>query len=223
MSTSPQPAPRTLKRYRASPPSSSTPTTKRPLPLPRLLDNLEKPALVAILNQLVSRHPELTPEIQSLAPKLTPQTALQAISKLEDTLHSSFPYGGDKAGEYAYSRVHASLSALLQAIQEYTRHFLPPQSPVSAAEVLAFLDGTTGVLGRVPGFANPIHNLAREAVAGEIVSAWEVGVRWFIETNGAFAFGMGGWLEKIERHADKVEGLRRVAEVIREQISWINL
>jgi len=177
---------------------------------------------VTILNTLVSRHPDLAPEIQSLAPKLTPQTALQAISKLEHTLHTSFPYGGDKAGEYAYSRVHVPYTALLTAITDYTRHFLPPQAPESPPELLAFLDGVSSVLERVPVFTNPIHNLGREAVVAETVSAWEVGVRWFLEVNGAFAFGLGGWLEKIERHAEKEAGLMRVVATVREQISWIN-
>ena len=71
-------------------------------------------------------------------------------------------------------------------------------------------------------FTNPIHNLGREAVVAETVSAWEVGVRWFLEVNGAFAFGLGGWLEKIERHAEKEAGLMRVVATVREQISWIN-
>jgi len=78
------------------------------------------------------------------------------------------------------------------------------------------------VLERVPTFANPIHNLGKDVVVGETMSAWEVGVRWFLEVNGAFAFGMGGWLEKIERHADNEAGLRRVVDMLRDQISWIN-
>jgi len=217
MSTSPQPHHRTLKRARG--PSSQPPTSKRPLPVNRLLDNLEKPALVTLLSSLLTRHPDLIPEVQSLAPKVTPQTALQAIHKLEETFHASFPYGGDKSGEYAYSRIQTSYNALLQGIADYVTHFLPPSS-VNPPELLSFLDSVTDVLHRIPTFHNHIHNLARQSAFADIAAAWQVGIRYFIETNGAFSFSLGGWLARLESHARKEEGLRSVVESAREHVPW---
>jgi len=215
MSTSPHLPHRTIKRPR----QTTTTQQKRPLPLNRILDNLEKPALVTLLSTLVSRHPELASEIQNLAPKLTPQSALSAITKLEDAFHSSFPYGGDKSGEYAYSRVHAAYIALLSAIADYTTHFLPPTT-ISPPELLWFLDSITHLLHRIPLFSNPIHNIARETAFAEITGAWEVAVRYFLETNGAFAFMLGGWMERLEGHAEKEQVLRRIVENIQQQVSW---
>ena len=174
---------------------------------------------MTLLSTLVSRHPELTSEIQNLAPKLTPQSALTAITKLEDAFHSSFPYGGDKSGEYAYSRIHAAYTALLSAITDYTTHFLPPTT-ISPPELLSFLDSVTHLLHRIPLFNNPIHNIARETAFAEITGAWEVAVRYFFETNGSFAFVLGGWMERLEGHAEKEHVLRRIVENIRQQVSW---
>jgi protein Cut8 len=216
MSTSPQPHHRTLKRSRG--PSSQV-SQKRPLPVHRLLDNLEKPALVQLLSSLITRHPELATEVHAIAPKVTPQTALQAIHKLEETFHSSFPYGGDKAGEYAYSRTQASYSALLQGIADYVTHFLPP-SNVNPPELLSFLDNVTEMLHRIPTFHNHIHNLARQSAFADIAVAWEVGIRYFIETNGAFSFSLGGWLARLENHASKEDSLRSVVENAREHVPW---
>jgi protein Cut8 len=212
MSTSPQPPPRTLKRLR-----HSTTHEKRPLPLSRILDNLDKQTLINLLSTLLHRHPELTPEINSLIPKLTPQSALTIITKLEDTFHSSFPYGGDKAGEYAYSRIHTAYNTLLSAIADYTSHFLPP-SQISPAELLSFLDSITHLLHRIPLFHNSIHNIARETAFAEVVAAWEIGIRYFLENNGGFAFMLGGWLGRLETHAQKEDVFTRVVENIRDQI-----
>ena len=229
MSTSPQPSHRILKRPRQT-------SNKRSLPISRILDNLEKRDLVTLLSTLLSRHPELSAEVQTLAPKLTPQSALTAINKLEESFHASFPYGGDKSGEYAYSRIHNSYNTLLSAVADYTTHFLPPHSTtttttsptspppttaiVSPPELLSFLDSITNLLERIPLFSNPIHNIARETAFVEITGAWEIGVRYFLETNGSFAFMLGGWMERLEAHAQKVEGLGRVVEQIRQQVSW---
>jgi protein Cut8 len=215
MTTSPQLAHRTLKRPRQS---SATPG-KRPLPLSRLLDSIDKPALINLLSAFLSRHPELASEIQSLAPKVTPQTAIAAITKLEDAFQASFPYGGDKANEYAYSRVHAPCTALLSAISEYTNYFLPPTS-ISPAELLSFLDSVTHVLHRIPLFHNPIHNIARETAFADISNAWETAIRYFLESNGSYSFVLGGWMQRLETHAQKAEILRRIVEDIRQQVSW---
>ena len=214
MATSPQLAHRTLKR-----PRPSTAPAKRPLPLSRLFDSLDKPALMNLLSTFLSRHPELASEIQSLSPKLTPQTAIAAITKLDDAFQASFPYGGDKANEYAYSRVHVPLTALLNAISDYTHHFLPPTS-TSPPELLSFLESVTHVLHRIPMFHNPIHNIARDTAFADISSAWETAIRYFLESNGSHSFVLGGWMQRLEAHAQKAQVLRRVAENIREQVSW---
>lgn len=215
MSTSPQPAPRTLKR-----PRQATVPQKRPLPISRVLDNLDKPGLVTLLSTLIARHPDLTPEVQSLVPKLTPQNALTTITKLEGSFHASFPYGGDKGGEYAYSRIHNVYNALLAAIADYTGHFLPPTT-ISPPELLSFLDAITNLIHRIPLFHNPIHNIARETAFTDIACAWELAIRYFLETNGSFAFSMGGWMERLSGHADKEQALRRVVDGIRGEVGWM--
>jgi protein Cut8 len=184
-----------------------------------MLDNLDRQALVTLLDGLLSRHPELLSEVQSLCPKLTTQTALTGISRLETAFHASFPYGGDKSGEYAYSRIHASYTALLTGIQDYVAHFLPPTT-VAPAELLAFLDSVTAILHRIPPFRNPIHNIARETAFANLASAWEVCVRYFLDTQGSFSFVQGGWVQRIEGHAQKEDVLSRIIESVQSEISW---
>jgi protein Cut8 len=215
MSTSPQPAPRTLKRLRQAPS-----TGKRPLPISRVLDSLDRPALVTLLSTLIARHPDLTPEISSFAPKVTPQTALATITKLEHGFHSAFPYGGDKGGEYAYARIHAAYNTLLAAVADYTTHFLPPTT-ISPPELLSFLDSITNLLHRIPLFNNPIHNIARESAFADIAGAWELAVRYFLDNNGGFAFMLGGWLDRLEGHAIKEGALRLVADSVRGEVGWM--
>jgi protein Cut8 len=213
MSTSPLPSPRTLKRPRHAS------ISKRPLPVSRILDNLDKPALTALVSNLLSRHPDLISDFQSLAPKLTPQTAFATISRLESAFQSSFPYGGDKSGEYAYSRVHAAYTALLSAISDYTMHFLPPTN-ISPPELLSFLDNVTNVLHRIHIFHNPIHNIARESAFVNITNAWTLGIRYFLEVHGPFSFVAGGWLQRLEAHAEKEAMLRRVTEMVTSEVAW---
>ena len=213
MSTSPQPAHRTLKK-----PRPSTSQQKRPLPISRILDNLEKPQLISLIANLIQRHPGLLPDVQLFAPKLTPQSALSAIIKLEHTLHNSFPYGGDKSGEYAYSRIHSSYSTLLSAISDYTHHFLPPTT-IPPAELLHFLNGITNILHRVPLFTNPIHNIARETALNDIVGTWEIAIRYFLEQQGDFAFTWGGWLDRLQAHANKEQVFGNLVDEVRQQVS----
>ena len=171
-------------------------------------------------------------EIQSFVPKLTPQNAIAILQKYERQFLEAFPYGGDKAGEYAYSRVHTAYKALLDAIRDYTTYFRPPPSSSSSAnptsstyilpaEILSFLENVTNLLHRLHTWNNPIHNLAKENAMAEVVDAWEAAIRWFLEVNGGFAFTMGGWLDRLEVHANKEEGFRRIVEEIRRQFSWI--
>ena len=179
----------------------------------------------------MERHPELASEIQPLVPKLTPQSALGILTRYERQFLEAFPYGGDKQGEYAYSRVHSAYKALIDAIHDYTMYFRPPPSSSTSnsnsttpyilpAEILSFLDNVTNLLHRVHTWNNPIHNLAKENVMAEVIDAWEAAIRWFLEVNGGFAFTMGGWLDRLEAHASKEEGFRRIVEEIRRQFTW---
>ncbi|WBW74163.1 tethering factor for nuclear proteasome Cut8 [Schizosaccharomyces osmophilus] len=143
------------------------------LPLPRLFQYTEKQQLVSLLLQCVEKHPDLGRDIREKLPVPSLETCIGTMQKLSETLHSSFPYGGDKRGEYAFNRIREKYMAVLHALNDLVPCYLPPHSTCFEYN-FAFLDAATNVVHQLPEFHNPNHNVYKSQAYYELTGAWLV-------------------------------------------------
>lgn len=192
--------------------------TGRPLPLARLLHDLDKSGLQELVKSLCERHPGLSNEVYKHAPKPSVSQALSTLSQLERNVQTSFPFGGDVRGEYAYNRVLPSIKDLLCALMDYVPHFLPPNEE-HALETLQFLDGATGIISRLPDWTNANHSLAKREAYEEMNGAWIQGFR----EAGKKGAGVGAmpYLQKL-RHWNEISdgALESVIDAANEDLGW---
>lgn len=173
--------------------------TGRPLPLNRVLESVDTNTLKAILREICNRHPEMEPEILSIAPRPTVVSALGILSGYENSLRSAFPYGGNSEGDYAYYRVKGALVELLDALSDYTPHFLPPNE-TQPNNSLAFLDGATEIIHRLPNWSTAMHNHHKQTAYEEISKAWVLVIKEAAKRGAGVGLQYGGWDSKIAKH-----------------------
>lgn len=206
--------------------SSPTPNKKirslplgRPLPLSRLLDDLDKEGLQELLKNLCERHPGLTNEVYKHAPKPSVSKALSTLAVLERRVQSSFPFGGETKGEYAYNRVLPHVKELLNALMDYVPHFLPPNEE-HALETLAFLDGATTIISRLPDWNNPNHSLTKREAFEEINGAWILGIREASKKGAGVA--AAPYLDQLRHRNDESGGqLASAVNFAMRELSWV--
>lgn len=126
--TSPALAARSLPAHRQTK-RSRTGLSGRPLALPRLLETLDADSLRNVLQSICSRHPGIGTEVENTAPKPNVSSTINVLKEYESVLQSSFPFGGEITSDYAYNRVRPALLNLIDALADFTPHFLPLTSP----------------------------------------------------------------------------------------------
>lgn len=191
----------------------------RPLPLSRLLGDMDKPGLQDLVKNLCERHPGLSNEVYEYAPKPTGAQALATLAGLERNVQTSFPFGGDIKGEYAYNRVQPHIRDLLNALMDYVPHFLPPNEE-HALETLAFLDGATALISRLPDWHNINHSLAKREAYEEMNGAWIQGFKEASKRSSGV--GAAPYLEKLRAWNDVSGGhLESAVQVAVEELGWV--
>lgn len=211
----PQPAStRRLKRPRTN-------INGRPLALPRLLETLSAEDMRNILRQICDRHPDIGAEVASTAPRPSVQSALDILNKYESTLRAAFPFGGNQTSEYAYNRVRQPLADVLDALKDYTPHFLPPNEQQTNIS-LSFLDGVTNLIHRLPEWDSYQHNRHKADAYDEIAKAWALVIREAGKRGGGFQLRMNAWDQKISEHNDKSGGkMAEAMHELRQSLGWI--
>lgn len=213
-SSSPLPPSRILpSAYRHSAKRSRSGPVSRPLALPRLLETLDAQELRGLLQQMCSRHSALATEVEQTAPRPSVTSALAVLKTYQQTLHSAFPFGGDPGSDYAYNRVRQPLLALLDALQDFVPHFLPPHE-LQATQSLQFLDGATEIIHALPdwhSFQNQIH---KQNAYDEIAGAWALAVKEAAKRAGGMQLVYGGWDQKLKEHNARSQG--RLQEAVAE-------
>lgn len=174
MSVSPMSSPAISNRQLSRPvkKARAAEMTGRPLPLPRLLEALDASQLRTILQTICDHHPDISQQVADNAPRPTPASTLRLLGEYQDRLRSAMPYGHSSA-DYNYYRVKQPLIALVEAISEYTRQFLPPVESQTSAS-LEFLDGTTKIIHQLPDWDSPTYRQHKEGAYDEIARAWAV-------------------------------------------------
>ncbi|BFZ54303.1 Tethering factor for nuclear proteasome sts1 [Savitreella phatthalungensis] len=191
-----------------SSPSGSTKRVRalpqgRPLPLDRLLDDLDRASLKRVLYELCARHPGLQGEVYKVVSPVTVSDALAKLHAMERGVNEAFPLGGDRSGEYAYNRVLPRLRDLQLALSDYLSHFLSTAT-THPEHTFDFLDAATAIVTRFPHWANPNHNLAKREAVEELGGAWQSAFRLAVsgvmdgELRGTLASG----LDRLRLHLD---------------------
>lgn len=211
----PRPLPsRQVKRARPN-------VSGRPLSLPRLLETLDTEALRSVLQSLCQNHPELNDEVVHTAPRPSVAATLQVLHNYQSALQSAFPLGGNPSSDYAYNRVRQHLSNLLDALSDFTPHFLPPnESQVSTS--LSYLDGATDIIHSLPRWDTPQHNIDRNSAYDEIGKAWVLVIREAAKRGGGIQLQYGGWDQKLAKHNQNSGGkLQDAVNELSSSLGWM--
>lgn len=208
------PAYRQMKRARSGP-------AGRPLALSRLLETLDAESLRSVLQSICTRHPALGAEVEITAPKPSVSSAISVLKNYESVLQTSFPYGGDSTSDYAYNRVRQALMNLLDALADFTPHFLPPNES-QTTQSLAFLDDATSIIHNLPEWSTFQNNLHKQNAYEEVSRAWTLVIREAAKKAGGIQLQYGGWDQKISKHNQQARGrLQEVMDELSANIGWI--
>ena len=214
VTSQPLPAHRQIKRARQG-------VLGRPLALPRLLETLDADSLRGVLQSICARHPMIGTEVENTAPKPSVASALDVLKKYELALQSSFPFGGNPTSDYAYNRVRQQLMHLLEALADFTPHFLPPNE-TQASQSLSFLDGATEIIHRLPNWNSFQNNLHKQNAYEEISGAWTLAIREAAKRAGGIQLQYGGWDQKIAKHNQQANGkLQEAMNELNANIGWM--
>ena len=220
MSTSPTASPSFGNRHLpASTPYRITKRTRtgaavgRPLALPRLLETLSADEMRQLLQNVADQHPELQQEIVTAAPRPSIESTLSVLRKYETDFREAFPLGNRPTSDYAYNRVRQHLLQLIEALRDYTPHFLPPQETQAIAS-LNYLDAVTHILHRLPEWDSYQHQRHKNEAYDEIAKAWALVIREASKRAGGFHLQFGGWDQKLVEHNQKSGG--KLEEAVNE-------
>ncbi|PYH77193.1 nuclear envelope protein Cut8 [Aspergillus uvarum CBS 121591] len=219
---SPAFTPRTLPSNRHHIKRARPNVSGRPLSLPRLLETLDTDALRGVLRSMCERHPALMDEVIHTAPRPSVASALQVLRNYQSNLQSSFPLGGSSESDYAYNRVRQPLGSLLDALSDFTPHFLPPNE-TQASVSLSYLDGATDIIHALPRWHTPQNNLERDSAYDEICKAWVLVIREAAKRGGGIQLQYGGWDQKLAKHNQNSDGkLQAAVNELGSSLGWMH-
>ncbi|KAF2759823.1 tethering factor for nuclear proteasome STS1 [Pseudovirgaria hyperparasitica] len=227
MSASPSTSPSMSSR--PFPAASSNRITKRmrtnlagrPLSLPRLLETLTAEEMRNILQVICDRNPQIGADVVAAAPRPSVGSALGVLGQYEASLQTSFPFGGRNSSDYSYNRVRQALVNLLDALKDYTPHFLPPNE-TQAATSLTFLDGATEVIHRLPEWDNFQNNRHKQEAYEEMAKAWAAVIQEAAKRAGGIQLQYGGWDQKLNKHNQQSHGrMQDAVDALRTSLGWI--
>lgn len=225
MSVSPMSSPAISSRQlsRPSKKARAAEMAGRPLPLPRLLEALDATQLRTILQTICDHHPDISRQVADNAPRPTPASTLRLLGEYQDRLRNAMPYGQSSA-DYNYYRVKQPLIALVEAISEFTRQFLPPVESQTSAS-LEFLDGTTKIIHQLPDWDNPTYRQHKEGAYDEIARAWAVVIQEASKRGGGGFTSLllsEHWDQILAKHDQQAGGrLEAAMSALSTHVGWM--
>jgi protein Cut8 len=193
----------------------------RPLSVERLLETLDTESLRSVLRGLCSSHPDIKDEVVQRSPRPSIQSTLEVLRQYHNQLMSSFPLDPNLRSDYCYDRVRPQLQELLNALTDFTPHFLPPNEMQSSTS-LSYLDGVTQLIHDLPTWDNSQHNYAKSNAYEEISRAWTVVVREASKRGGGIQLQYGGWQDKLRQHNVISDGkMQEAYEEFMNALGWL--
>jgi protein Cut8 len=144
--------------------------------------------------------------------------ALQVLKEYQEKLRSAVPYG-QSSSDYTYYRVKQSLTALVDAVSDFTAQYLPPietQTNVS----LQYLDGATKVIHELPDFDSQAYRHHKDSAYDEISRAWALVISEASKRGGGFALHTGGWDQILTKHNQQSGGRLEAAMSAMVNAGW---
>ena len=184
----------------------------RPLALPRLLETLSVDQMRQLLQNVCDEHPELQQDIVKQAPRPSIESTLSVLGRYEHDFREAFPLG-NTTSDYAYNRVRGHLLQLIDALRDFTPHFLPPHETQTVCS-LKYLDSVTDVIHRLPDWDTYQHQRHKSDAYDEIGKAWALVIREAAKRAGGFTLQFGGWDQELMEHNQKSQG--RLEEAVNE-------
>ncbi|EFX04323.1 nuclear envelope protein cut8 [Grosmannia clavigera kw1407] len=221
MSVSPMSSPAISSRQlsRPSKKARASDITGRSLPLPRLLEALNASQLRTILQTICDHHPEIALQVTNHAPRPTAASTLDLLGEYQQRVRNAMPYGHSSA-DYNYYRVKQPLVALVDAIADFTRQFLPPVETHSAAS-LQFLDGATKIIHQLPDWDSVAHRQHKEGAYDEISRAWALVIQEASKRGGGLALLSEHWDQIIAKHNHQSGGrLGAAVNALSTNVGW---
>lgn len=182
----------------------------RPLTVSRLLETLDKDSLRSVLSSLIDRNPNLREEVVQLSPRPSVQSTLQVLRHYYNKLMAAFPLDPNPKSDYCYDRVRPQWQALLDALEDFTPHFLPPNETQSSVS-LDYIHNVTQIIHDLPEWDRPQYNLAKQNAYEEISRAWVTVLKEAGKRGGGMNLQYNGWEEKLRIHNEKSGGLLKDA------------
>ena len=152
-----------------------------------------------LLQSICERHPDIGSEVVNTAPRPSVESALQVLKNYNSLLQASFPLGGNPGSAYAYNRVRQPLLDLLEALNDYTPHFLPPYETQTSIS-FSYLDGVTNLVHGLPNWDHVQHNIEKAAAYEEISKAWAAVIHEAAKRAGGMLVQFQGWDQKLAKH-----------------------
>jgi protein Cut8 len=176
----------------------------RPLALPRLLETLDTDQLRMVLNRICETRPEIGQEVIQGAPRPTVSSAINVLRDYQQKLKAATPYG-ESSPEYTYYRVKEPLVALLDALNDFTPQFLPPQE-TQPTRALEFLDEATVIIHELPDWEPQAYRHHKDNAYEDISKAWDLVIKEAEKRGGGFSLHSAGWDARLARHNERSGG-----------------
>ncbi|CZT09252.1 related to Sts1 protein [Rhynchosporium graminicola] len=223
MSISPQASPAFAARPLARPSKKSraNDVAGRPLALPRLLETLDAESLRSVLQTICERHPQIGSEVVLSAPRPSVASTVEVLSKYQENLRKAFPFGGKPGSDYAYDRVKQQLNELIDALTDFTPHYLPPNENQTTTS-LNYLDHATKVIHQLPEWDSQSHKHHKDNAYDEISRAWALVISEASKRGGGFQLHSGGWDQVLAKHNEQSVGRMQVAlNALGSNLDWM--
>ncbi|GAB7345450.1 hypothetical protein MBLNU457_3779t1 [Dothideomycetes sp. NU457] len=207
--------PRSIKRTR------TTLTSGRPLDLHRLLETLSPDDMRGLLQTICDQNPAIAREVVTKAPRPSIESTFGVLQKYENTFKEAFPFGNRPTSDYTYNRVRQPMAQLIEALKDYTPHFLPPNEHQTTVS-LTYLDAVTDIVHRLPDWDTYHHNQPKHEAYDELSTAWTIVIQEAAKRGGGFQLQVGGWDQKLLKHNELSGGrLQGAVNELRNNVGWL--
>lgn len=192
----------------------------RPLDLPRLLETLSADDMRNLLQNICDQNPMIAHEVVTKAPRPSIESTLSVLQKYESAFKQAFPFGNRPSSDYTYNRVRQALLQLLEALKDFTPHFLPPNETQPTVS-LAYLDAVTQMIHGIPDWDTFAHNRPKNEAYEELAQAWTLAIQEGAKRGGGFHLQYGGWDQKLLKHNEQSGGkLQDAVNEVQAGVGW---
>jgi len=207
--------PRSFKRTR------TVTASGRPLDLPRLLETLSPEEMRGLIQTICDHNPSIAHEVVTKAPRPSVDSTLSVLSKYEATFKQAFPFGNRPSSDYTYNRVRQPMLQLIEALKDFTPHFLPPNESQPTVS-LTYLDAVTNMIHGLPTWDTYQHNHPKNEAYEELSQAWALVIQEGAKRGGGFHLQFGGWDQRLLKHNESSGGrLQHAVNELRNSLGMV--